>query len=187
MILVYLGRWSYGTFQDDNNIFYKMKNNLTTGTWQDDIWCPTIIILFCTSDACMFLVGCWMKNIDQWPFKATTYFNCWLFVVVEFAALSKETTSPHTLRPSNASSPTATVTWKPSCVWLLCVSLKRWPPKAKAHCPSLLFNGSRLGTPNKGKKSGEHDPDGSRPTHTHRRGTAPGSGGASSIPMEREG
>ncbi len=49
MILVYLGRWSYGRFQDDNNIFFKMKNDLTTGTWQDDIWCPIIIILFCTS------------------------------------------------------------------------------------------------------------------------------------------
>ncbi len=53
MILVYLGRWSYGRFKDDNNIFYKMKNDLTTGTWQDDIWCPIIIILLCTSD-----VGC---------------------------------------------------------------------------------------------------------------------------------
>ncbi len=27
-----------------------MKNNLTTGTWQDDIWCPIIIIWLCTSD-----------------------------------------------------------------------------------------------------------------------------------------
>ncbi len=35
---------------EDNNIFYKMKNDLTAGTWQDDIWCPIIIILFCTSD-----------------------------------------------------------------------------------------------------------------------------------------
>ncbi len=52
MILVYLGRLSYGRFQDDNNIFYKMKNDLTTGTWQDNIWCPIIIILFCTSDVC---------------------------------------------------------------------------------------------------------------------------------------
>ncbi len=51
MILVYLGRWSYGRFQDDNNIFYKMENDLTIGTWQDDIWCPIIINLFCTSDA----------------------------------------------------------------------------------------------------------------------------------------
>ncbi len=50
MILVYLGRWSYGRFKDDNNIFYKMKNDLTARTWQDDIWCPIIIILFCTSD-----------------------------------------------------------------------------------------------------------------------------------------
>ncbi len=50
MILVYLGRWSYGRFKDDNNIFYKMKNDQTTGTWQDNIWCPIIIILFCTSD-----------------------------------------------------------------------------------------------------------------------------------------
>ncbi len=51
MIFVYLGRWSYGRFKDDNNIFYKLKNDLTTGTWQDDIWCPIIIILLCTSDA----------------------------------------------------------------------------------------------------------------------------------------
>ncbi len=29
-----------------------MKNNLTTGTWQDNIWCPINIILLCTSDAC---------------------------------------------------------------------------------------------------------------------------------------
>jgi hypothetical protein len=50
MILVYLGRWSYGRFKDDNNILYKMKNDLNTGTWQDDIWCPIIIILLCTSD-----------------------------------------------------------------------------------------------------------------------------------------
>jgi hypothetical protein len=50
MILVYLGRWSYGRFKYDNNIFYKMKTDLTTGTWQDDIWCPIIIILLCTSD-----------------------------------------------------------------------------------------------------------------------------------------
>ncbi len=27
-----------------------MKNDLTTGTWQDDILCPIIIILLCTSD-----------------------------------------------------------------------------------------------------------------------------------------
>ncbi len=27
-----------------------MKNDLTTGTWQDDISCPINIILFCTSD-----------------------------------------------------------------------------------------------------------------------------------------
>jgi hypothetical protein len=27
-----------------------MKNDLTTGTWQDNIWCPINIILLCTSD-----------------------------------------------------------------------------------------------------------------------------------------
>jgi hypothetical protein len=27
-----------------------MKNDLTTGTWQDDIGCPINIILLCTSD-----------------------------------------------------------------------------------------------------------------------------------------
>jgi hypothetical protein len=51
VILVHIRRWSYGTFQDDNNIFHKMKNDLTTGTWQDNIWCPINIILLCTSDA----------------------------------------------------------------------------------------------------------------------------------------
>ncbi len=33
-----------------NNIFYKMKYDLTTGTWQDNIRCPISIILFCISD-----------------------------------------------------------------------------------------------------------------------------------------
>ncbi len=37
MKLVYLGRRSYGRFYDDNNIFYKMTNDLITGTWKDDI------------------------------------------------------------------------------------------------------------------------------------------------------
>ncbi len=59
MILVYLGRWSYGRFKDDNNIFYKMKNDLTTGTWQDDIWCPIFIILLCTSDKSTHILQCW--------------------------------------------------------------------------------------------------------------------------------
>jgi hypothetical protein len=31
-------------------MFYKMKNDLTTGTWQDDIRCSIINILLCTSD-----------------------------------------------------------------------------------------------------------------------------------------
>jgi hypothetical protein len=43
-------RWSYERFQDDNNIFHKMKNDLNTRTWQDVIWCHINIILFCTSD-----------------------------------------------------------------------------------------------------------------------------------------
>jgi hypothetical protein len=47
VIFVYSGRWSCG-FWDDNNIFHKMKNDLTTR--QDDIWCPINIILLCTSD-----------------------------------------------------------------------------------------------------------------------------------------
>ncbi len=38
------------------NIFYKMKNDLTTGTWQDNIWCPIIIILLCTSDGVCYLI-----------------------------------------------------------------------------------------------------------------------------------
>jgi hypothetical protein len=56
VIKVQIRRWSYGRFQDDNNIFHKMKNDLTTGTWQDNIWCPVNIILFCTSDV----------NQDSW-------------------------------------------------------------------------------------------------------------------------
>ncbi len=54
-----------GIMEDDISIFrkviiwkisrwwqhlFKMKNDLTTGTWQDNIWCPIIIISFCTSD-----------------------------------------------------------------------------------------------------------------------------------------
>ncbi len=27
-----------------------MKNDLTTGIWQDNIWCPINIILLCTAD-----------------------------------------------------------------------------------------------------------------------------------------
>ncbi len=50
MILVYIGRWSYGRFQDDNKVFQKIKNDPTTGTWQDNIWCPINIILLGTSD-----------------------------------------------------------------------------------------------------------------------------------------
>ncbi len=76
---------------------------------------------------------------------------------------------------------------KPSFIWLLCVSLKWRPPKAKAHHPSLLFDGSCLGAPNKGKKSAERKLDGSCLMRTHGGGTAPRSGGASAIPMEREG
>ncbi len=50
VILVHIRRWSHGIFQDDNNIFHKMKNDLSTGTRQDNIWCPINIILLCTSD-----------------------------------------------------------------------------------------------------------------------------------------
>ncbi len=50
VILVHIRRWSHGTFQDDNNIFHKIKNDLATGTWQDNIWCPINIILLCISD-----------------------------------------------------------------------------------------------------------------------------------------
>ncbi len=52
VILVYIGRWSYGRFGDENKVFQKMKNDLTTGTWQDDTWCPINIILLCASDVC---------------------------------------------------------------------------------------------------------------------------------------
>ncbi len=36
-------------------IFHKMKNDLTTGTWQDDIWCPINIILLWNSDVIKYL------------------------------------------------------------------------------------------------------------------------------------
>ncbi len=38
-----------------------MKNDLTTGTWQDDAWCPINIILLCTSDGA-FCVGSMSSN-----------------------------------------------------------------------------------------------------------------------------
>ncbi len=60
VILVYIWRWSYGRFQDDNNIFHKMKNDLTNGTWQDDMWCPINIILLCTSDVWLQLNLTWL-------------------------------------------------------------------------------------------------------------------------------
>ncbi len=66
MILVYLGRWPYGRFKVDNNIFYKMKNDLTTGTWQNDIWCPIIIILLCTYDVQII-----------WYLCRVAVFACW--------------------------------------------------------------------------------------------------------------
>ncbi len=77
MILVYQERWSYGNFPDDNNIYYKMKNDLTTGTWQDDIWCPIFIILFCTSDVGSLLVLIWSTclpiklEVLQWVLNVT--------------------------------------------------------------------------------------------------------------------
>ncbi len=71
MILVYLGRWSYGRFWDDNNIFQKMKNDLTTGTWQDDIWCPINIILLCTSDV-LTSMSSWNKQfLSIWSISST--------------------------------------------------------------------------------------------------------------------
>ncbi len=61
VISVYIGRWSYGRFWDDNIVFQKMKNHLTTGAWQDDIWCPKNIILLCTSDECNFeMMQAWL-------------------------------------------------------------------------------------------------------------------------------
>ncbi len=59
MMLLYLEGWSYGRIKDDNNIFHKMKNDLTTGIWQDNIWHPIIIILLCTSDE-----GSWQLIMD---------------------------------------------------------------------------------------------------------------------------
>ncbi len=67
VILVHIRRWSHGTFKDDNNIFHKMKNDLTIGTWQDDIWCPINIICF----ALLMLVGVGQENFcpiwECWP------------------------------------------------------------------------------------------------------------------------
>jgi hypothetical protein len=80
MILVYLGRWSYGRFKDDNNIFYKMKNDLTTGTWQDDIWCPIIIILLCTSDGIHSLYVGWRNFFS----KCAVVLVLWLWWEIAF-------------------------------------------------------------------------------------------------------
>ncbi len=63
VILVNIRRWSHGRFQDDDNIFHKMKNDLTTRTWQDNIWCPINIILFCTSDVTYIGFKVRMKEI----------------------------------------------------------------------------------------------------------------------------
>ncbi len=37
VILEYIGRRSYQQLQDDNKIFWKMKNDLTNRAWQDNI------------------------------------------------------------------------------------------------------------------------------------------------------
>ncbi len=82
VILVILGRWSYGKFKDDNNIFHKMKNDLTTGTWQDNIWCSINIILLCTSDAdhygywhsvvpVLVLANMYLESVPVWAHSIT--------------------------------------------------------------------------------------------------------------------
>ncbi len=153
---------------------------------------PLWLILFpyvsSIAPACFWLVVEWKTSISgRLKPQRILVFDFLLLLNSPPRAKRQHAPTLHTLRPGNASSPTSTVMWKPSYIWLLCVSLKRWPPKAKAHHPSLLFDGLCLGAPNKGKKSGEHKPDGSRSTHTHRRGTVPRSGGTSAIPMEWEG
>ncbi len=50
--VMYIGRWSYGRVWDDNKVFQKIRIDLTTKTWQDNIWCPINIILLCTSNIC---------------------------------------------------------------------------------------------------------------------------------------
>ena len=47
-----------------------MKNDLTTGTWQDNIRCPINIILFCTSDVPYIAVVVWQTTT---PTTATTH------------------------------------------------------------------------------------------------------------------
>ncbi len=125
MILVYKGRWSYGRFHDDNNIFYKMKNDLTTGTWQDDICCPIIIISFCTSDVSValsagmtMLAGSvlgrhirvpslfFLKNVTSLSLNCTVY-----FVLLRFLSLC--------IHKYKANSKTQS---KPDPQWLLCVA-----------------------------------------------------------------
>ncbi len=67
VISVHVERWSYGRFQDDNNIFFKMKNDLTTGTWQGDIWCPkNILVLHFWCTKCFVL---WLVPFDQSYYK----------------------------------------------------------------------------------------------------------------------
>ncbi len=53
----------------------------------------------------------------------------------------------------------------PSLIWLLFTLIRRWPPKAKAPPPSLLFDASYFASPSKQTNNSEHNPDGSQPAH----------------------
>ncbi len=48
---------------------------------------------------------------------------------------------PHMLRPGRVSSPTSLLLQTPILSWLLCIMIKRRPPKAKAPSLSLFFDG----------------------------------------------
>jgi hypothetical protein len=85
----------------------------------------------------------------------------------QFAALNKETTPPHTLRPGHASSPQSLLLLQLALGWLLCFLTKLQPPKAEVPSISLFFDGCRFGTQNKGTESIQSAPNALHQQWTH--------------------
>ncbi len=87
IILVYLGRWSYGRFQDNNNIFYRMKNDLTTGTHQKQHHVPYSLAIL-INGTFLLIHG---SASTLWAFQYVfliIYFPYFLFLVI-FSCLSE--------------------------------------------------------------------------------------------------
>ena len=60
-----------------------MKNDLTTGTWRDNIWCLIIIILLCTSDdrRSFHCIVLWQLLLVHWSVK-TKWKKQWIRQVI---------------------------------------------------------------------------------------------------------